>query len=49
MSAYDVFRQVALLVFTPKCFDNYFIDLNFTDGKLKWLIFNQNYFQYVSF
>lgn len=32
-TALDVFRQVALLVFTPKCFDNYFIDLNFFDGE----------------
>lgn len=30
-TAVELFRQVALLVFTPKCFDNYFIDLNFYD------------------
>ncbi|CAG9767472.1 unnamed protein product [Ceutorhynchus assimilis] len=29
---FNLFRQVALLVFTPQCFDNYFIDFNFTDG-----------------
>ncbi|XP_050306998.1 mannose-P-dolichol utilization defect 1 protein homolog [Anthonomus grandis grandis] len=29
--AYDLFRQVSSIVFTPKCFDNYFLDFNFTD------------------
>jgi len=32
MSSFDMFRQVSLLIFTPKCFDNYFLDFNFTDG-----------------
>ncbi|KAL1493985.1 hypothetical protein ABEB36_009662 [Hypothenemus hampei] len=31
MSAFEAFRRVALLLFTPKCFDNYFLDFNFTD------------------
>ncbi|KAF7273299.1 hypothetical protein GWI33_013989 [Rhynchophorus ferrugineus] len=31
-TAYNIFRQAALFILTPKCFDNYFIDFNFTDG-----------------
>ncbi|XP_066138185.1 mannose-P-dolichol utilization defect 1 protein homolog [Euwallacea fornicatus] len=31
MIASDLFRRVALLLFTPQCFENYFADLNFTD------------------
>lgn len=30
-TAVAIFRQVALLAFTPKCFDNYFVNLNFYD------------------
>lgn len=30
-TAFNIFRQVGLLVFTPQCFDNYFIDFNFYD------------------
>lgn len=32
--AYNIFQQVVHLVFTPKCFENYFIDFNFTNGKI---------------
>ncbi|ENN72926.1 mannose-P-dolichol utilization defect 1 protein homolog [Dendroctonus ponderosae] len=31
MSALELLRQVSQLVFTPKCFDNYFIDFNLAD------------------
>ncbi|XP_018567366.1 mannose-P-dolichol utilization defect 1 protein homolog [Anoplophora glabripennis] len=31
-TATTLLRQVALLVFTPHCFDNYFIDFNYLDG-----------------
>lgn len=31
-TAFDWFRQAALLILTPKCFDNYFIEFNFFDG-----------------
>lgn len=37
-TAYDLFHQAALLILTPKCFDNYFIDFNFTDGKLNVIL-----------
>ncbi|XP_028128524.2 mannose-P-dolichol utilization defect 1 protein homolog isoform X1 [Diabrotica virgifera virgifera] len=29
---FDVFRTAALLVLTPKCFDNYFLEFNYLDG-----------------
>ncbi|KAG5896894.1 hypothetical protein JTB14_033532 [Gonioctena quinquepunctata] len=31
-SAYDLFRKATLLILTPQCFDNYFIDFNYLDG-----------------
>nr|CAH7757443.1 unnamed protein product [Callosobruchus chinensis] len=29
---FDLFRKTALFVFTPHCFDNYFIEFNYFDG-----------------
>ncbi|XP_023023686.1 mannose-P-dolichol utilization defect 1 protein homolog [Leptinotarsa decemlineata] len=31
-SMFDLFRKAALLIFTPGCFDNYFIEFNYLDG-----------------
>ncbi|KAL3281530.1 hypothetical protein HHI36_004738 [Cryptolaemus montrouzieri] len=32
-STYNAFKQIALLVLTPHCFDTYFTDLNFLDKQ----------------
>lgn len=30
---FELFKRFALLIFTPKCFDNYFLEFNYFDGK----------------
>lgn len=37
-TATTLFRQAALIILTPQCFDNYFIEFNYFDGKLYNLI-----------
>ncbi|XP_076271328.1 mannose-P-dolichol utilization defect 1 protein homolog [Rhynchophorus ferrugineus] len=45
-TTYNIFQEVLLSVLTPKCFDNYLIDFNFTDvscflvvlKKIFWII-----------
>ncbi|XP_057660036.1 mannose-P-dolichol utilization defect 1 protein homolog [Diorhabda carinulata] len=32
-TSFELFRTVALLVLTPKCFDNYFLEMNYLDSS----------------
>lgn len=42
-TAFDLLRKVSLLILTPQCFDNYFVDLNFFDGKCVSLLLNTRF------